>query len=263
MRPSAGFTKTYDKLPLHLQKRVVRTIDKLRSAPALRGLHVEPVKAASPYIRSCRVDAGVRLIFQLIPPDGIELLYVGSHQDAYRFAEHRLATWTSGVLPSSPQDTTSPVEFIMWTERCESRIHEALQGLDGEGLPSFVEFQEPLTDIIMNGVEFGTEGTAPQFIPDAYTGADIANVIPSTGSGECRPILLVFCFDDDSFDDRLREAAYHASIFCPETRLVILITSHWDAKTWKTKHQAAFEKMNAQSAMLFVGFDEMVPIDAW
>jgi hypothetical protein len=87
------------------------------------------------------------------------------------------------------------------------------------------------------------------------------NVIPSEAVGSCQSILIAFCFDGDPFNDRFREIAYHAGIHCPDTtKLIIIITSHWNAKDWKKNHEKAFADLKAMKIIYFAGFGRLTRI---
>ena len=83
------------------------------------------------------------------------------------------------------------------------------------------------------------------------------NIIPSDLKGPCRDVLVAFCFDGDSFNDRLREVAYHAGIHCPEKKLIVLVTSRWNPREWKKNHEEAFANLIAKLAVFFVGFGKL------
>lgn len=88
--------------------------------------------------------------------------------------------------------------------------------------------------LIDNLLEPGTDRRAATAVGDmglgiggGNAGAGV-NLIPSQGSGPCQPILVVACFDKDSFANRLQEAIENVSIICKETRLVLFVTSRWE-----------------------------------
>lgn len=78
-----------------------------------------------------------------------------------------------------------------------------------------------------------------------------ANAIPGAGQVPCTGLLLGYCFDGDSFDDRLREIVYHASVHCPETAMIVLVTTKWSPETWRRKHEQAFRDLRAMVAIYF------------
>ena len=84
-------------------------------------------------------------------------------------------------------------------------------------------------------------------------------MIPSEHEGECREVLLGLCFDQDNFDGRLREIAYHAGIHCEKTKLVVFVTSQWDPKKWK-KHEKAFADLSAKVVIFLTAFRKIVRI---
>ena len=84
------------------------------------------------------------------------------------------------------------------------------------------------------------------------------NVIPAEGEGECQQVLLAFCLDGDKFGDRLREIAYHAGIHCPETKLVVIVTSQWNPTEWKKNHDEAFTDIKAKVVIFLTAFRNLV-----
>jgi hypothetical protein len=86
------------------------------------------------------------------------------------------------------------------------------------------------------------------------------NVIPGEREGECREILLGFCFDRDKLGERLREIAYHAGIHCPQTRVVVIVTSQWDPTEWKKNHEEAFGDLKAKVVIFLAAFEKLVRI---
>jgi hypothetical protein len=84
------------------------------------------------------------------------------------------------------------------------------------------------------------------------------NIIPAEGEGECQQVLLAFCLDGDKFGDRLREIAYHAGIHCPETKLVVIVTSQWNPTEWKKNHDEAFTDIKAKVVIFLTAFRNLV-----
>lgn len=113
----------------------------------------------------------------------------------------------------------------------------------------------PLLQVIPSVLRHGTSGKAKAF------GSGVSspiNMIPSDGSsGGCTPVLVAFCFDNDSFDARMREVAYHAGILCPDTEAVVLVTSKWDSKLWKRNHAGAFGSLKAKVLVYLAEFGKL------
>jgi hypothetical protein len=78
------------------------------------------------------------------------------------------------------------------------------------------------------------------------------NLIPSDQSGSCRQLLVTLCFDSDSFERRLNEAIKHAGIHCPNTEMVIFVTTKWEPKKWRSLERDV-RALNAQFVAYFVG----------
>lgn len=118
-------------------------------------------------------------------------------------------------------------------------------------LPARGEQRFNLGPIISNVIEAGTKGKAESRIKRAkgtFTNQDI-NVIPADGGGQCCPVLLAFCFDGDKLYERLDEAVKHAGIHCPNTELVVFVTSHWKWSDWR-KHEREVRRIKARFVVL-------------
>lgn len=84
---SKDFEKYLTKLDARTQNRYFNFIDKLSKAPDANGLNLEPLKqAASSNIWSGRIDDRYRIIM-CKKGDAFIKLYIGNHEDAYRWAE--------------------------------------------------------------------------------------------------------------------------------------------------------------------------------
>lgn len=126
-----------------------------------------------------------------------------------------------------------------------------------------------IVNLIKETIDEGTKGRGkpgrgedfpPQRPRLGEMGQDQINVIPSDKIGSCRDVLVAFCFDGDSFSKRLREVAYHAGIYCPETKVVILVTTQWNPREWEKNHRKAFEDLKAVVVIYFVGFGRITRI---
>ena len=83
---SSSFSDAAAKLQKPIRSKVTSTMDEFYKNPQSKGLHLE--KLSGPSLWSARVDDNYRIIFA--QPEGtnlILLLYVDSHEKAYRWAE--------------------------------------------------------------------------------------------------------------------------------------------------------------------------------
>ena len=88
------FIKSAAGLDSRSQARIWTTLDKFRRTPDARGLNVESLKGGSG-LKSCRVSRAVRII--MAESDGLTvLLFVGQHEEAYKWAERHHAERTAG-----------------------------------------------------------------------------------------------------------------------------------------------------------------------
>jgi hypothetical protein len=251
------FKRQYDELDGVLRERVEKTIQKLIENPNLPGLKLERVQGASRNVRSVRVNRKYRIILECLDSAGMRLLTVANHEPAYR----------EGVLhflSFDGKDHIRPDEF----ERLNMfEPHIRPYNIDDQ-LPQIIrdsnlsreydQIGSYVSRLIAQTVEGGTDGKAR--IESSQHRAGPINVIPSDVEGVCHELLVAFCFDGDSFNDRLRDIAYHAGIHCPDTKLVILVTSQWINKDWKKNHEKAFADLNAKVVIYFAGLGAMTRI---
>jgi mRNA-degrading endonuclease RelE of RelBE toxin-antitoxin system len=254
---SARFDRDYKKLDRLLQHRVNKAIQMLVGDPKRPGLRIERVQG-SDKAWSCRVTKSVRIIYRLLDSDRIQLLLVGKHDAAYRAGVlYWLATPTGEEeVPASELET-----FQMFTPS-RNGIEEDLNDIERLVRDAQVDDAQSIVGVLRRLISATagdeTEGKASAHIPQDIGGP--VNVIPSDHEGECRQVLLGFCFDQDNLDDRLREIVYHAGIYCEEeTRLVVIVTSQWDPKKWK-KHEKAFADLNAKVVIFLAAFRKFVRI---
>lgn len=82
------FRESYELLPLNIQKKVNASLLKFKSGFKSKGLHIENLQKD---LWSFRVDRSYRVVFRKASEDDTpELLYVGKHDDAYRFSDIEL-----------------------------------------------------------------------------------------------------------------------------------------------------------------------------
>lgn len=249
------FRRSLGKLPPPLRGRVQGAIRKLQQEPWPRGLNVEPVQGASAGVRSCRVNREARVIFKLAGPT-LTLLHVGRHDPAYRKGVMYLIT-EPGVNLGTLDDEEASV-FEEFGAHPEAVIYRDLRELPPDWeLPR--EAIEAAASVITGTVVEGTDRRADPDYHSAH-GAGVINVIPSDQTGPCTDVLVGFIFDKDNFGERLRQIAYHAGIHCPQTRLVVVVTSQWNPREWKNGHEEAFNDLRARVLVYFAGFESLTRI---
>ena len=91
------FVDAAEKLDRKDKAAVFKTLRLLKTNDQHPSLNVEPVKGSKEKVWSCRVTLNVRLIFSRIG-DLLEILYVGRHDDAYRFGEKAIPIASMAAL---------------------------------------------------------------------------------------------------------------------------------------------------------------------
>jgi hypothetical protein len=254
---SDSFKRQYDKLDGVLRERVEKTIRKITENPNLPGLNLERVQGASRNVRSVRVNRKYRIILERLDSAGLRLLTIANHEPAYR---EGVQYWLS--FDSKDQIRPDEFERLNMFEPYKSpyNIHDQLPQIirDSNLSREYEQVGSYVARLIAQTVEGGTDGKARIELAQHQGGR--INVIPSDVEGVCHEVLVAFCFDGDSFNDRLREIAYHAGIDCPDTKLVVLVTSQWINKDWKKNHEKAFANLNAKVVIYFAGLGAMTRI---
>lgn len=253
---STRFHRDYKKLDGALRHRVDRAIAILLKNPTRPGLNIERVNGSSE-AWSCRVTRGVRIVYRLRDSQTIELLLVGTHATAYREGAYY---W---LKPGSAEEQIPPSEvqtfqMFMPPSNGMQQDLEAIYELvrDAQVSGEAQNIARLLRRVISATVGEDTSGKA-QVRGSQDVGGPI-NVIPGQGEGGCRELLLAFCVDGDKFGDRLRQIAYHAGIHCPETKLVIIVTSQWNPAEWKKNHEQAFADLKAKVVIFLAAFAKLV-----
>jgi mRNA-degrading endonuclease RelE of RelBE toxin-antitoxin system len=251
-----SFAREYRKLDPVSKEQVDDTLGRLLRNPESPGLNVESVRGASRGVKSCRVSHSMRMIYRVSPDGILQLFHVAGHDTAYRKA---VMHWVSAFELTGFEPDREEFEMLDMPHGERPFVDESVYGsLVEMGLPS--ELTETILGVVHHSTEEGTQGKAKPVDRHGSVGGSSLNIIPSALPSPCHESLLVFCFDGDSFDDRLRETAYHAGIHCPNTRLVVFVTSKWDPTKWKKNHERAFEGLQARVVVLFAGPGRVVRV---
>lgn len=234
-----------------------RAIDILVTNPTRPSLKIERVQG-SDRAWSCRVTRAVRIIYRILDSGTIQLLLVGKHDAAYREGAWY---WLAARRAEDEIPASELEDFHMFTRSANG--NEGLEGIetlvrDANLSSEPMNIAGLLRHLILATVGKDTGGKA-QVRGTQDLGGPI-NVIPAQGEGQCREVLLGFCFDRDSLADRLREIAYHAGIHCPATKLVVFVTSQWNPTEWKKNHEEAFVGLEANVVIFLAAFGKLTRI---
>lgn len=105
----------YDQLfnlPVQIQRKTIEFQKKFRQASTSAAIHLEPIEQfRDPNLRSARVDQKYRVIIATVGDENYLLVYVGNHDDAYRWAQNKKVEWnvhtqSVQVLTVSSQEVT-------------------------------------------------------------------------------------------------------------------------------------------------------------
>ena len=88
---NSGFVDCMIALPKSIHPKFAKCLQKLSRNREHPGLNVEKMHGRARGLLSARVDIGYRLIFEEVPGFGIELMFVGKEEEAYRQAERMTA----------------------------------------------------------------------------------------------------------------------------------------------------------------------------
>jgi len=101
-RIEAGFLEAIRKLPNEVAKKAWKSLDLFSKNPQHPGLHLEQLQGKARGLQSIRVDDNYRLIVNH-EDNFLTLLYVGTHDSAYREAERK--TYISPPVNSATVQT--------------------------------------------------------------------------------------------------------------------------------------------------------------
>lgn len=91
---SETFFDAVFKLPKKTQDKVVAFQKKFRENPTSPGIHLEPIKEfKNSTLRTARVDDNYRVVVGVLNGDNYSLLYVASHEEAYRWGTNKRFVW--------------------------------------------------------------------------------------------------------------------------------------------------------------------------
>jgi mRNA-degrading endonuclease YafQ of YafQ-DinJ toxin-antitoxin module len=255
IQQSAAFAKLYHRLPKHMQQRVARTIHKLTISPTPPGLRVEPLKLSGRNVRSCRVDEGNRLIFEITEHRTLNLLYIGGHDVAYRFAESLRAL----ALGADITEADIVGGFSMFPDQYYD-VSEVVEVVEQYVDQDLGDMLQPLAEVVSRTLNQWMTSGIPPVVVSLPANATNINVIPADGRpAECKDILLVFCLGDDDFNERLQQTVYHGCFYCPSTRMAIMITSKWDEAVWR-KHSSAMDFAVTKFLAFLTAQDTITPL---
>lgn len=88
------FLEAMYRLPKVVQTKVMSFLDKIEENPTSSSLHIEQVdQFRDRTLRTARVDLNYRMVLGVIGSEALCLLYVDSHEAAYRWGTNRSCVW--------------------------------------------------------------------------------------------------------------------------------------------------------------------------
>jgi hypothetical protein len=139
-------------------------------------------------------------------------------------------------------------------EERESLIQQMARHLEGLEVP---HLHEILRDIVL-ALKSRDEGKKGARV-ESSGGASLYNCIPSSTTGPCHSVLLVYCFGWQNFKKRLQGISDHVAKNCPDTRQIIFVTDAWMPSVWED-FERLFMVMPANLTVLLYVRDHIVPL---
>lgn len=91
---SETFFDAVFKLPKKIQDKIVTFQRKFREDNTSAGIHLEPIaQFKNSTLRTARVDDNYRVVVGVLDGENYSLLYVGDHEDAYRWGKNKRFVW--------------------------------------------------------------------------------------------------------------------------------------------------------------------------
>ena len=125
---SETFFDAVFKLPKKIQDKVISFQRKFREDHTTSGIHLEPIaQFKNSTLRTARVDDNYRVVVGVLDGDNYSLLYVGDHEDAYRWGMNKRFVWN---------EHTQACQLITIVEKEEKNNAQIVQQVPE---PSFFE----------------------------------------------------------------------------------------------------------------------------
>ena len=125
---SETFFDAVFKLPKKIQDKVISFQRKFREDHTTSGIHLEPIaQFKNSTLRTARVDDNYRVVVGVLDGDNYSLLYVGDHEDAYRWGMNKRFVWN---------EHTQACQLITIEEKEEKNNAQIVQQVP---VPSFFE----------------------------------------------------------------------------------------------------------------------------
>jgi hypothetical protein len=128
------------------------------------------------------------------------------------------------------------------------------QQLEGLEMPHLHEILRDI-DLTLESHAEGKKGTRIE--PSG--GSSSYNRIPSSTTGPCHSVLLVYCFGWRDFKKRLQDISDHVAKDCPDTRQIVFVTDAWITSVWE-EFERLFLVMPANLTVLLYVRDHIVPL---
>lgn len=128
---SETFFDAVFKLPKKIQDKVISFQKKFREDHTTSGIHLEPIaQFKNSTLRTARVDDNYRVVVGVLDGDNYSLLYVGDHEDAYKWGMNKRFVWN---------EHTQACQLITIEEKEEKNniqpVQQVLEPTFFEGVP--------------------------------------------------------------------------------------------------------------------------------
>lgn len=190
---SETFFDAVFKLPKKIQDKVVAFQRKFRECPTSAGIHLEPISQfKDATLRTARVDDNYRVIVGVLDGDNYSLLYVGNHEEAYRWGMNKRFVWNEHTQACQLINIEEKQEEITLAPHTENES-TLFKGTPEEKLLKIGVPQHALVSVLNMKSLDDLDRLEPILPVDAYEnifniidGEDIDAIIASIEEGQAR-----------------------------------------------------------------------------
>lgn len=190
---SETFFDAVFKLPKKTQDKVVAFQRKFRENHTTSGIHLEPIaQFKNSTLRTARVDDNYRVIVGVLDGENYSLLYVGDHEDAYRWGMNKRFVWNEHTQACQLITIEEKTEEVVVSQPSEAEP-TIFTGISSERLLKIGVPEEAISRVLHIKSLDDLDALEPILPVDAYEnifnimdGESIDNIIASIEEGQAQ-----------------------------------------------------------------------------